>query len=370
MKGVRPVRVWQVILALAAFGTMARPPMLHPMQLPEAPAASGGSVAQSENCAAGREQDGSCLPRVPGGPTVPSEPIPPPFFPPVPPEPPPLMPPAPPGLPLVVPLRPPVLSAGLPPHPHFPKVIGGTAKAKLHTHDADQDVTYDSDVVGLIFIQRPVQDMPGTTQYVLTPPFQPLVSGDAGPMRTTWTVQGRRFDCTIDGKATVIFTFHPDPRHPGFATIPGWNDDLDVTLPAFGYLHLAGPDGGDYHHIMVKMTDPEARVTKTCPGPPPMITQEGLEVGYLLHVIWEKNRYDTTVNGSRIVILKGQLSFDQDDPLDALNLLPEGEARDIAREGYNGQGFGALSSTGTSHRYTWEWDLYGLMPDENQPPAP
>lgn len=352
MKGVLPVRLWPIILTLTAMSAMVRPPMAHPMQLQEGATASGGAVPQSENCPAGREQDEQCPPRILGSPPAAGPPIHPPLLPPAPPEPPPL-----------TPLSPPVLPAGPPPHPQYPLFIWGTATAKLHIHDADQDVTYASDVVSLIFIQRTVQDMPGTTQYVLTPPFQPLVLGAAGPMRTTWTAQGRRFDCTIDGKATVIFTFDVDPLDPYRGTLNGLNEPIDVTRPAFGYLNLVGPDGGDYHHIMVKMTDPEARVTKTCPGP--MITQEGLEAGYLLHVIWEKNRYDTNINGSRIVILKGQLSFDQDDPLDALNLLPPGEGREYAR-----QGFSQLSSTGTSHRYTWEWDLKGLMPDVSQSPAP
>ena len=144
-------------------------------------------------------------------------------------------------------------------------------------------------------------------------------------------------------------------QHP-LDPIPGMSEPLDVSRPAFGYLNLVGLDGGDYHHIMVKMTDPKASVTKTCPGP--MITEEPLEASFLLHVVWEKNRYDRQ-NGHDLLILKGQLSFDQSDPLDALNLLPPGPAREIAREGLRGQGFGALSSTGTSHRYTWEWDLYG-----------
>jgi hypothetical protein len=315
MKGVRPVQLSPVILVLIAFSAMVHPPMAHPMQLQEGATASGGGVSRSENCTLGREQDEQCLLRMPGGPASPGGPIHPPLLPPAPPEPPPL-----------TPLR---LPAGPPPHPHFPETISGTARATLHIHDADQDVTYDSDLVELIFSQRPEQDMPGTTQYVLESMSDPGM---------TWTAKGRRFDCTIGGKAMIHFPPEDQDQHPSDPT-PGWNEPLDVTRPAFGYVHLVGPDGGDYHHIMVKMTDPKARVTKTCPGP--MVTEEPLQAAFLLHVVWEKNRYyqtdplmgllgDRLYGGDRLVSLKGQLSFDQGNPLDALNLLPPGPAREIA----------------------------------------
>ena len=159
MKGVRPVQLSSVILVLIAFSAMVRPPLAHPMQLPEGATASGGGVSRSENCPGGRQQDEPCLPGGQGSPagsdSTPTPPVTPPVPPPtMPPVIPPAMPPT--TFPIAPPSGiPPVMPAGPPPHPHFPLFIWGTAKAMLHIHDGDQDVTYDSDVVGLIFLSAP-----------------------------------------------------------------------------------------------------------------------------------------------------------------------------------------------------------------------
>jgi hypothetical protein len=48
-------------------------------------------------------------------------------------------------------------------------MAAGGAQASLHIKDDDQDVTYESDPVWLIFMKRSTQDMPGNTQYVWAP---------------------------------------------------------------------------------------------------------------------------------------------------------------------------------------------------------
>ena len=103
--------------------------------------------------------------------------------------------------------------------------------------------------------------------------------------------------------------------------------------------------------MMVKMFDPDAYYTKTCPGNPPIVTKEPFKAGYVLHIPWQEN-YRV---GDR-VIYWGHKSFDQDNPLDFLNLLPPGAPiSDEAR-----QALSQTSGTGTSSRYTWDWTLQGF----------
>ena len=125
---------------------------------------SGGTVPQSGNCPAGRQQDEHCLPGGPGSPPVrPGGPVHPPVRPP-------------PGIP----------PASQPADSEAPEKIVGWAEATLHIHDNDQDVTYTSGRVQLTFLRRNVQDMPGNTQYVVAP--------DVGTEGMTWNASGRVFD--------------------------------------------------------------------------------------------------------------------------------------------------------------------------------
>lgn len=314
------------IMALAAVSAAVSVPTAQSVPLSEGSPASGGTVPQSGTCPAGGQQDEHCLPGGPGSPpgsnSTPPPPVTPPTMPPV-----------------TFPIVPP---PGIQPE-ELPKFIWGRAKAMLHIKDNDQDVTYWSNEAYLLFFERPVQDMPGNTQYLL----YPAVLGEQLSM--TWTVKGTVFDCTVEGQAKVIFPVEPDPNNPNQATLLDPTKPLNVTQPAFGYMNVVGPDGGDYHSVMVKAFDADARYTKTCPGDPPVVTKEPFEAGYLLHIVWQKNTDDRGY-----VRFKGTQSFDGGDPLDFLKLLPPGAAGAIPP--------GALqalqaSGTGTSRRYTWEWEL-------------
>ncbi|SLM49821.1 protein of unknown function [Nitrospira japonica] len=66
----------------------------------------------------------------------------------------------------------------------------------------------------------------------------------------------------------------------------------DPTRPVYGNLNPVAPDGGDYHSIEVKATDPDARYTKPCPGDPPIVTKEPFEAAYVLHILRGKNTYN------------------------------------------------------------------------------
>jgi hypothetical protein len=90
-----------------------------------------------------------------------------------------------------------------------------------------------------------------------------------------------------EGEATVTFSIDVDPVS-GHAIIPGLSTPIDPTRPSYGYLFVIGPDGGDFHSDMISAFNPDARLTKTCPGNPPTVTKEGFEAGFLLHIIWEK----------------------------------------------------------------------------------
>jgi hypothetical protein len=206
-------------------------------------------------------------------------------------------------------------------------------------------VTYESNAVDLLFIKRPVQDMPGNTQYVL---FPEVVGGDQPSLLSvTWTATGQEFGCTIEGRAIITFPVEPDPNIPGRASL------LDPTRhtgrPAFGYLNVVGPDGGDFHSVMVSAFDPDARVTKTCPG---IITKESFDAGFLLHTVWQKNTYEA----GRIIFM-GRQSFDSHNPL---ALLPPGA--DAAISDDIRKAISAASSSGPRTRYTWTWKLWHIHP--------
>lgn len=305
-----------VILPLVAASASAFVPIAQAAPPPEAATASGGTVPQSGNCPAGREQDEHCLPGGLGSPARPGGPI-----------------------------RPPVMPPGIPPasqpaDSEAPEKIVGWAEATLHIHDDDQDVTYTSGRVQLTFLRRNVQDMPGNTQYVVVP--------DVGAEGMTWNASGRVFGCIVEGKAIIPFPFVlTDSPHGVVALFPGIHLPMDPSGPAFGYLNLVGPDGGDFHSVMIRMFDPDARLIKTCPGDPPLVTKEKFDAGYLLHILWQKNTY---TNGS--VSFEGLQTYDQGNPLDFLNLLPPGAGiPESARQQLQASG------SGTSRRYTWIWEL-------------
>lgn len=329
---LRPVLCMMAVVAVSP----ACMPMAH-----AAPPAGGttASGARSVNCPAGQQADGNCLPGGPESPpATPGAPIHPPAMPPG----------TPPAMPPVTPITPP--SGGpsaTPSHDReFPPFIHGWATATFHIQDDDHDVTYSStsDPVKLLFQRRANQDMKGNTQYVL--------AGDRDRDHMTWEAKGRVFDCTVEGKAFIRF---PSEQVDVAYSFPGVYTPLDPTRPAFGYLNVVGPDGGDFHSVIIQMFDPDARLTKTCPGNPPLVTKDKFDAGKLLHILWQKN----TREDSR-VIFQGHQEYDQGNPLDLLNLLPPGAAiPEEARRALQSSG------SGTSLRYIWTWKLFpGLPPDQ------
>lgn len=168
--------------------------------------------------------------------------------------------------------------------------IWGTAKATLHIHDDNQDVTYTSsgDVL-LSFVKAHDQDMPGNTRYIVFPMNVSRAPGDPSLIGMTWNVTGREFDCTVRGQSTVTFSVEPDPNDRGDNALV--DPMRDPTRPAYGYMNVVGPDGGDFHSVMVKADNPEAYYTKTCPGDPPIVTKVRFEAGYLLRILWQKNTH-------------------------------------------------------------------------------
>ena len=177
-------------------------PQARSAPLPGGATASGGVVPQSPNCSAGREEDEGCVPRGPGSPTSPGGPVLPPVTPPAPPS---VTP------PITLPVGPLVPPPGIPPE-ELSNFIWGWAKATLHIHDENQDVTYTSSDVPLLFIKANVQDMPGNTQYLLVPiNLSPTPGEEEGRLWMTWTVTGRVFDCTVEGEAIITFPV-VDPR--------------------------------------------------------------------------------------------------------------------------------------------------------------
>ena len=335
----RRFRSWRVIAAIVALSVVASVPMARAAPPANGGTASGVVVPQSANCSVGGQQDAHCLPGGPGSPARPSGPIHPPVPPPV----------TPPGTLPITPLAPP---PGIPPK-ELPNFIWGRAKATLHIHDDDQDVTYTSSDVPLAFFKSHDQDMPGNTQYLLFPKNLSPAPGEEGLLWMTWTVTGRVFDCTVDGTAIVTLPAEPDSyRGPGGGLV---DPRRDTTRPAYGYMNVVGPDGGDFYSVMVKLSSPDAYYTKTCPGDPPIVTKEPFRAGYLLRILWRKNTYK---DGH--IIFKGEQSHDEGDPRDFLNLLPPGASEHIPPEAL--EKLRQASGDGTSRRYTWEWELVGLAP--------
>jgi hypothetical protein len=283
-------RVLIVVTAIMTVGTFPSLPMAQVVPLSEGAPASGEIVPQSGNCPGGRQRDADCLPGGAGSSAGSDSTPTPPVTPPIPPA---TMPPV--TFPIVPPSgRPPTTQSQ---DPEFPQFIHGWAIATFHIHDDDHDVTYTStsDPVKLLFQRRAVQGMTGNTQYVL--------SGDRGRDHMTWDVKGRVFDCTVEGKAFIRFPI--EQVNARTYSFPGVYTPLDPTRPAFGYLNVVGPDGGDFHSVIIQMFDPNARLTKTCPGDPPSVTKEPFEAGYLLHILWQQN---TREDGR--VIFQGHQEYD------------------------------------------------------------
>jgi hypothetical protein len=259
-------------------------------------------------------------------------------------------------LPIVPPSgRPP---ATRPQDQELPPYVFGSAKATFHIHDADRDIVYTSDEVPLTFMRRIDQNMDGNTQYILIPNRFNIPPGPQEEMlektQVIWMAEGREFDCTVKGKAIVTL-----PAWPGGLNAPGGGmyldptDDTMTTQPAYGYLNVVGSDGGDFHSVMIKAFNHDARLIKTCPGNPPLVTEENFQAGFLLHILWEKN----TRSEDGRVIFQGHQEYDQGNPLDSLNLLPPGAAiPEDARRALQASG------SGTSLRYTWTWKLIPVPP--------
>ena len=230
----------------------------------------------------------------------------------------------------------------------LPFNIMGWAKATLHIHDDDHDVIYSvyHDIPGiletgsvekvpLLFIRRMVQDMPGNTQYILASSVEGM-----GNVHVIWKAEGREFDCTVKGKAIVPF---PTDRG-GMPLDPTKNQTGNITQPGYGYLNMVGPDGGDFHSVIIKAFSNEASLIKTCPGDPPLVTEENFQAGFLLHILWQQN---TREDGR--VRFKGQQTHDMDNLLGMLPHAPSSQ-------------YSPGSGTGTIVWYTWEWELFSHGP--------
>jgi hypothetical protein len=176
-------------------------------------------------------------------------------------------------------------------------MIEGWSTSRLRIRGERRDISYVSSRATLRFRPRTVQDQPGNVQY------------DLLPTSVTWTAKGTQDDCRVEGQAVV--------------TIPSYVDQpLDPSRPAWGYLNVVGADGGDFHSVQVSAVDPSARMSKTCPGDPPMVSLVPFDSVWLLHVLSEKN----THNGGPVY--KGKQTFDTANPLPNMPMSP-GEALKI-----------------------------------------
>ena len=367
MPAVSCVRTAIFCMALVAVSAAVSVQMAQAAPLSEGAPAYSGNVPQSGTCPAGGQQDEQCLPGGLGSPagsnSTPTPPGTPPVPPPtVPPGTPPAMPPT--TLPIAPPSGRP--QATRPQDPELPLYIIGYASATLHIHDDDHDVIYTAyhdnpdpgftfEKVPLTFIRRFEQDRPGTTQYILAgvhdllaPPAHNLREEDIYKLHVIWEAEGREFDCTVKGKAIVPFPLIPNPRIRGTETyLDPTEDSSNINQPAYGYLNVVGPDGGDFHSVMIKAFSNEPSLIKTCPGDPPLVTKENFQAGFLLHILWQQN---TREDGR--VSFKGQQTYDMNNPLGLLDMLPPGENRERARQFLN-----SAETSGTSVRYTWKWEL-------------
>jgi hypothetical protein len=228
--------------------------------------------------------------------------------------------------------------------------VDGSAKATLRLRGDGQDITYVSSRATLRFRPRTVQDQPGNVQY------------DLLPTSVTWTVSGRRGDCTVAGQAVV--------------TIPAYVDQpFDPTRLAWGSLNIVGANDGDFHSLRVQAVDPSAMKTVTCPGAPPTVSREPFDSVWLLHVLSEKNSHGSGA------AYKGKQTFDFANPQanmpmspgEALKILPDAtgagafitpEMQRALKEAQEALDRIAAESGGKTV-YTFEWEL---KPTAGAPP--
>ena len=117
-------------------------------------------------------------------------------------------------------------------------------------------------------------------------------------------------------------------------------------------MNVIAPDGGDFHSVMVKAYNPDARLTKTCPGDPPTVTEEPFGVAYLLNVVWRKN-----IHCKGHVVFWGEQQIDPGLPYSTLReLLPPGQNLEIA---FDALSAGQASMGPIAQLYEWHW---GLLP--------
>ncbi|NGZ10338.1 MAG: hypothetical protein CV088_13270 [Nitrospira sp. LK70] len=337
-------RVLIVAMALGVLSAAASGPMVQAATLSEGATVSGGVGSPPADCTAARQGDSHCVPRGlrrSSRPVEPAQPLV------TPPTTPPVIPPGtlPPGIP----------SATRPEDPELPLYIYGAASATLHIHDDDHDIVHTSDEVLLTFTRRVDRNMPGNPQYILTPNRFNIPPGHQeellGKTQVIWMAEGGEFECTVKGKVVVNM-----PAMPGGTMYLDPTDTRqpfrhNITQPAYGYLNVVGPDRGDFHSVIIKAFDPDARLIKTCPGNP-LAMETNSQAGFLLHILMEPN---TREDGR--VIFQGHQEVDFGDPLGFLNLLPPGAAiPDDARRALQSSG------TGTSLRYTWTRKLIPALP--------
>jgi hypothetical protein len=333
------LRACSALKVLLVLNMVAFVPVVRAAPTLEGVTASGPGAAQPRDCSGPRKEDSHCAIRGPGGLPTQREPIPP-------------------TLPPIT-LPPGWRAAGPPGDDEPPPYFFGTATASLHVTDEHQDVNYQSNLVNLFFMKRPVQDTPGKTEYALGfNAFDPGLTGSAAPLSMTWTAKGKVFNCTVEGQYIITFPANLNPIGSNLG-VPGLNVPLDPSLPAYGYLNVVGPDGGDFYSVMVKAFDPGARLKQTCPGHPPKVTEVVPEAVYLLHILWRKNVYED----GRLA-LSGNQVFDAGKTDAFLDLLPSGPGRDFAIQQLSKS---PVSTSGTSRQYTWEWTLIPLWSPADHP---
>lgn len=175
------------------------------------------------------------------------------------------------------------------------ETVEGTAKATLRLNYPEQstDMSYVASLTTVQFRPRTVQDQEGNTQY------------DLLPTSVVWVAAGTKDGCTVAGRAVV--------------TIPSFLDQpLDPTRPAYGYLNIVGVTGGDYHSISISAI-PDTTMRKTCPGDPPIITQERFGVQWLTYVLHQTNTHEA--GGA---IYRGRQTFDPDNIQNNIPMSPGG----------------------------------------------
>lgn len=177
----------------------------------------------------------------------------------------------------------------------------------------------------LQFRPRTIQGVVGNVEY------------DLVPTSVTWSVSGRKGDCTVSGQAVI--------------TVPAFVDQpIDPTRPAWGYLNVVGAGSGDFHSVMVSAFDPNARVTETCPGSLPRVRAVALDSAYLLHIISESNTHD----GNRTVF-KGTQTLDPDRFEDKLPAAARSALEGLTLPGVQDALKKARASAGRVV-YTFKWE--------------